>query len=265
MSTHEILPNSNLEENTPSTPNTPVTLTPKYSMDDIFQNSIRSWMWGLFSMYPELTLADLSKYLNKSKSTIHPHLKMLEEMEIIEEIREEQVRGRIKSKIYSLKKGYDEKFASWGLLPNCTKTSIDEEMGIGIAKNSSNWIQIQIDNLKLQQVFFQELEKKLQTPEKKEALEILERIYGLKKEKEVSRIMTKKTLKSFGYFDEKTYLKLRELFSEFYTKLAKFSHDAEKDNPTIEKPYYFFMNVIPMKEVYDFLFQDTNKGTKKNS
>ncbi len=256
MSTREILHNSDSMENTPGK-------TPKYTMNDIFHNHIRSKMWGLFSIYPELTLADLSKYLKKSKSTIHPHLKVLEEMEIIEEIREEKVRGRIKSKIYSLKKGYDEKFSNWGLQPNCKKTAIDEEMGIRVSKNASDWIQIQIDNLELQKKFFQELEAKLHSPEKGEALEILERIYGVKYEDDAARIITKKTLKAFGYFDEGTYQKLRVLFSDFYKGLAKYSHEAEKDNPTIEKPYYFFMNVIPMKEVYEFLFRDKDEVKKK--
>ncbi|MHA1613035.1 MAG: winged helix-turn-helix domain-containing protein [Promethearchaeota archaeon] len=249
------MPNSPKNPNTTNSTEESTILKPKYTMNDIFHNDIRSRMWGLFSMYPELTLADLSKYLKKSKSTIHPHLKILKEMELIEEVREEKVRGAIKSKIYSLKKGYQEKFANWGLQKNCKKEHIDTEMGIRITENAANWIQIQIDNLIMQKKFYQELQEILNTPYQDEALEILNRIYGLEQKKSGTQIFTKKTLKAFGYFDEGSYQKLRELFGKFFNEIAEISNKAEENDPTIEKPYYFLMNVIPMKEVYDFLFR----------
>ncbi|MHA1613034.1 MAG: winged helix-turn-helix domain-containing protein [Promethearchaeota archaeon] len=266
MSTREILPNSNLDENTPNSKNiqdAPDNPPSEYNIGEIFQNSIRSKMWGLFSMYPELTLADLSKYLKKSKSTIHPHLKLLEKMGLIEEIREKKVRGAIKSKIYSLKKDYDEKFKFWGVQPNCKKVSIDQDIGIRLTEDMSSWIKIQVDNLNLQKNFFQELRKMLDSPEKDEALEILNRIYGIHHKNETSYINSKKTLKAVGYFDEGTYQQLQKLFKEFYGSLAKISQEAEKDNPTIEKPYYFVMNVISMKDVYDLLFRNNCKDQEK--
>lgn len=231
----------------------------KYDINDIFNNENRFNLWELFSIFPELTLSDLSHYLKKSKSTIHPHLKILEEMDLIEEVREEKVRGQYKAKVYSLKKGYHEKFGNWGMQPNCKKEEIDVDLGMRMTENLQNWIQIQISKLELQKKFFATLQEDIQSPNPEEALKMLNTIYGIQLKEEKSHIISKKTLKAFGFIDEGTYQNFRELFAEFYKKLGEHIDEAEGDNPTIEKPYYFFMNTIPIKMIYQYLFKEEKK------
>ncbi|MFX1242175.1 MAG: ArsR family transcriptional regulator, partial [Promethearchaeota archaeon] len=69
----------------------------------LFQNDTRFQMWGLLSMYPELSFSEICKKLEKSKSTVHHHLQKLIEIGLIEVKREEKVRGSIPAKIYALR------------------------------------------------------------------------------------------------------------------------------------------------------------------
>ena len=56
----------------------------KPTIDLSFWNDIRYRIYGLLSVYPELSFTELAKKLEKSKSTLHPHLQKLIELGIIE-------------------------------------------------------------------------------------------------------------------------------------------------------------------------------------
>ncbi|MGM0470034.1 MAG: winged helix-turn-helix transcriptional regulator [Promethearchaeati archaeon] len=78
---------------------------------EILRNEIRFSIFILLNLYPELSYSEISQKLSKAKSTLHPHLKKLIKLELIEVSREEKVRGNIPANYYSLKKGYLEKLA----------------------------------------------------------------------------------------------------------------------------------------------------------
>ena len=69
----------------------------------VFQNDIRFQIWGLLSIFPELSFTEICRKLSRSKSTVHHHLQKLLEIGVVEVIREEKVRGSIPAKIYSLR------------------------------------------------------------------------------------------------------------------------------------------------------------------
>ena len=65
----------------------------------ISMNPIRSSIITLLIMYRELSYTELSKKLGRSKSTIHPHLKKLEDIGVIRVSKEEH-RGGTPAKYY---------------------------------------------------------------------------------------------------------------------------------------------------------------------
>jgi len=86
----------------------------------ITMNPIRSAIVGLLIMYKELSYTELSKKLGRSKSTIHPHLKKLEDIGVIRVSREEP-RGGTPAKYYE----YNQESAR-----RSTHGKIDKSKGI---------------------------------------------------------------------------------------------------------------------------------------
>lgn len=230
------------------------------SVNEIFKNDIRFELWGLFSMYPELTLADISEKMGKSKSTIHPHLKLLEEMDIIEEIREEKVRGSIKAKVYALKKGYDEILARWGNEESCRKkTEIDQEMATKIANQGLNMARIKKKTLEMEISFWEKiLSSGIGGPDE-HAIQMLNEMYELNPDTKGRFYKKKESLHTYGYFSNSEYIAFKKLFAEFFKKLNEVIHEEERDNPNIEKPFYFFGEALPLKRMYEYLHPPTAK------
>jgi DNA-binding transcriptional ArsR family regulator len=218
-------------------------------MNKIFQNDLRFQMWGLFSMFPELTLSDLSDLLGKSKSTIHPHLKLLEKMEIIEMVRREKVRGSIKSKIYSLKKGYDEKISK--AAKNCKqKTHMDKEYAKQIAEGHLASARIRKKNIETEIEFWEKvLASGLNGPDEK-AVKMLSEMIPVGEDAEERE---PEFTHSFGYLDKDTFHAYRSKTSQVIRETSKLSHEAEKNNPTLEKPYFIYTQGLPMKKIIQYL------------
>ena len=222
------------------------------NINDIFRNDIRFQLWGLFSMYPELSLSDLSKKLGKSKSTLHPHIKMLLQLDIIEIIREEKIRGSIKAKIFALKKGYDEKISS--CCPEYyQKKVIDKEIGSIIARQGLAKAKIKKKTVETEIEFWEKiLNSGIGGPDEF-ALQLLQEMYKLKQKSKGQVLMPLDSLFTQGYFSENVYKDFRTLYFEFFDKIQTIIHEDEKDDPTIEKPFFFSTQVLPLKKMFDYL------------
>lgn len=78
---------------------------------DMLRNSARFQIWGLLSIYTELSLSQLTDRLKMSKSNVHSHLqKLIESGIVIERIDEsqQQINKNLKPKLYRLAEELDE-------------------------------------------------------------------------------------------------------------------------------------------------------------
>ncbi|MFX0139290.1 MAG: winged helix-turn-helix domain-containing protein [Candidatus Hodarchaeota archaeon] len=78
--------------------------TTKQQLDKIYDHNIRNMIVQLLNMYRELSLSQLSKILNKNKTTIQYHVAELRNNNIVQESRisHEDSRGSIPTKYYKL-------------------------------------------------------------------------------------------------------------------------------------------------------------------
>ena len=227
---------------------------PEHSFKDIFKNKLRFQMWGLFSMYPELSLSDLSQKLGKSKSTIHPHLKLLLEIGLIQEVREQKVRGNIHAKIYALKQGYDKKIANMGKSKKCLTTGvIDKEMGAKMIEGNLLQTQLQIEILQTREKFYQKLrDSGIEGPDER-ALQVLNEMYKIEDLDGECNFKYKENLTIYGYFSPESYLEVKRLQMEFFDAINAITQVEEGKEPNIEKPFYFFELGIPLKRMLEYL------------
>ena len=107
------------------------------SVAELLDSEIRFQIFSLLSMYPELSFTELSKKLNKSKSTLHPHLKkLIEDLDLIE-ISKKVRRGGNPAQYYSLKPGYEDKTRQ---LDTDLSQGIDKQLSEIIIRRSKNWL-----------------------------------------------------------------------------------------------------------------------------
>ncbi|UYP47524.1 hypothetical protein NEF87_003809 [Candidatus Lokiarchaeum ossiferum] len=224
------------------------------SVKDIFKNNLRFQMWGLFSMYPELTLADLSEKLGKSKSTIHPHLKILEELGIIEEIREEKVRGNIKAKVYQLQHDYEEKLTSWEKKCDChERKEVDKAMGKTLIENTISRVKIMKKTLETEMRFLEKLQNSGIDGPDEYALQILNDIYSFDPERR------SRTYSLFDYMSHDSYMEYMKFYDKFFKEINIFERAEMKANPKAEKPYHAFTHIIPLKTMLEYLYPKKKK------
>jgi len=217
----------------------------------IFKNDTRFQIWGLLSMYHELSLSELCNKLNKSKSTVHHHLQRLLDIGIIEVVREEKVRGSIPAKIYSLRNAdiNDNVFVCGignrvcpslitgeitGTIEDLLSQGIDEALSERVIEGEKV---IETYNKNIHQSRFQYY-KNLSSLD--DAPTTLEKIF----EREES-------FNSIIFLSESHYLKLRLLFNEMLEKLYKFMGESKGKKKELQKPFVFLASAMNLKEILE--------------
>ncbi|MHA1718170.1 MAG: hypothetical protein ACTSWX_00145 [Promethearchaeota archaeon] len=220
---------------------------------DLFKSKINFQLWGLFSMYPRLSLSELSTKLQKSKSTLHPYIKEFLERDIIEVKEEKQIRGNIKAKIYGLKEGYHERIFSCNSDKKCLqKKEFDKEFGSKILKEEIMKTKLYIKNLETQLAFLEKLlDSGINGPDER-ALRILKEIYEL--DPDGKKIFKKKDIYSIpAYNSENSHKLLQKMMYELVKKFNEETDDEERDFPDLEKPFYFLAFGMPLKLMMEYL------------
>jgi hypothetical protein len=226
----------------------------KKKKDDLFKSKINFKLWGLFSMYPQLSLSELSIKLGKSKSTIHPYIKEYLQKEIIEVKEEKQIRGNIKAKIYGFKKGYHERIFSCEIDSKCLKkTEFDKEFGNRILKENIMKTKLHIKTLETQLAFFEKLlNSGINGPDER-AIEVLNKIYKLENKPDGSMFKRKDIYNTVAYNSEKSHLILQKMMSELLKNFNEATDAEEEEFPDIEKPYHFLAFGMPLKLMMEYL------------
>lgn len=192
---------------------------------NFFNNEIRFRIWGLLSMYSELSFTELCKKLLKSKSTVHPHLQKLIKHDIVEVVREEKVRGNIPAKIFSLKKRE---------LTSSTFTGI-KEMEIFDDILSAKSFEVHIRNfIDMKLRFYERLERSEGGPDVLKQMKDDEEIFN-----------------STFFLTESQYRKTKELFNELLEKLNKIiNEDGTKEKNRV-KPFHFMVSAINLNRILE--------------
>ncbi len=194
------------------------------SIVDVLKSKIRFRIFSLLHLYPELSLSELSKKMNKSKSTIHHHLKELIEYELVELSRQEKVRGNILANFYSLKPGYLERLSE-------TDSELDKGTTTTI-EFYNTYLNFAIRTLELYKNYFEMLELK------EGGIEHLKEIF---KQSE--------SFSSMLFLSQEQFKKVLILYHEFIKEVNKI--EAEENGVKREKPFYVFTMGLPLKQVIE--------------
>lgn len=213
----------------------------KSTIDISFWNDIRYRIWGLLSVYPELSFTELAKKLGKSKSTIHPHLQKLIELGIVEISRKKHVRANIEAHYYSLTPNAEEILSVAGVDPS---HGYDKEIIQNIAKSHKSF---GMYNRKILDKFI-EFYEYLEETNSDDIVEMYKKVYST-----VNR--TKQDITHFFmgnfFFTENQWKRWQKLF---YTLLMEFQEQCikeQKENPNQEKYIYFLNMHIPVKILFE--------------
>ena len=225
--------------------------------DDLFKSKINFKLWGLFSMYPQLSLSELAIKLGKSKSTIHPYIKDYLGRDIIEVKEEKQVRGNIKAKIYGFKKGYDKRIFSCEDDEKCIqKTEFDKEFGRELLRENIMKTKLYVKTLETQLAFFEKLlNSGIDGPDER-ALKILGDIYELNLDRSPDdhKMFKRKDIYNIiAYNSPKSHDIMRTMMDELREKFNEATEEEEDKFPDLEKPYHFLAFGMPLKMMMEYL------------
>ena len=198
----------------------------------ISMNPIRSHIIGLLQMYPELSYTELSKKMEKSKSTIHPHLQKLLDLRIIRFRTKKQLGGN-PPKYYSI----DPETAKKSVIGTIDKSKgINKEVAQRIITKEKSKMIVLKGVLEMYIRFWELLEENLE-----EAPDILEQMPTILSDFSDTRFHL--TKEEYELWYEKYFEKSVEFGAYLAEKRAK--------DPMAAKPYYFFATFLPLKQIYE--------------
>lgn len=206
-------------------------------------------IWGLLNIYPELSFTELSEKLGKSKSTLSPHLHELIETGLVQVSREEKVRGSIPAKYYSIVKDALEKIV---FLRIDTSKGINKKNSEKIINNGRAKINYSKRILETGVKFWDTIDS---TDDSLEVVEILKNLPSIRN----SDIKNGEFNHTRFFLTEAQYRRWQELYFDLAIKFDIEISKEHNNNPNIEKPYYFFAFVLPIK----FYIETINKIANK--
>ena len=187
---------------------------------EVLESELRFRIFSLLNIYPELSFSEISRLLNKNKSTLHPHLHKLIEIGVIEVSREEKVRGNFTRYYYSMK---SDVFKEMGMLG---EESIDKSIFTVL----KNWMKFIVKIAKLYEKYFN-------------GLELEEN--GIKVLKEI--LYNYEAISGMYFFSAEQYKRANRLTLDYLIKLEKIQSELVKE----EKPYYILSLTIPIKQIIE--------------
>ena len=222
--------------------------------NELLKNNLRFQMWNLFSIYPELSLSDLSQKLNKCKSTLHPHVKSLLQFGLIEEVREEHKRGNIKAKIYArTPKSADQQFVREKLEINPKILSLDKETGKDYLEQLLARTRLLKKSIDSQLSFIEKLLNSGRNGPDEHAVQLLNEML-IKNTIDNAPGATGPDIFEFStYLSKNAYNGYRKKLEHINRELKDIIKKEEDSNPTLEKPFYFFGIGLPLKKMCSYM------------
>ena len=211
----------------------------KPSIDISFWNDIRYRIYGLLSVYPELSFTELAKKIGKSKSTLHPHLQKLIELGIVEISRKKHVRANIEAHYYSLTPEADEILSIAG-----PTDEIDKEVVKNVAKSNKSFVMYNRKVLDKLIEFYEYLEE----TDSDDIVELYKKIY-----RTVNRTKQDITHLFMGTFflTESQWKRWQKLFYTLFLEFNEQCIKEQKEKPHQEKYMYFLNMHIPVKILFE--------------
>ncbi|MHA1584442.1 MAG: winged helix-turn-helix domain-containing protein [Promethearchaeota archaeon] len=258
----------------------------KPSTVDILKNKTRFMIHSLLSIYPELSLKQLSKYLGKSKSAIHNHIKLMIEAEIVKKTREEEVRSDKKRFYYSLTEDADDKTEIVG---KCKDECVTLEQARFIDKIDTH-LSFTKNKIKIMSYWMEYLEhirtQVLEAGKNSgiESLRILENsdLSNLSENKKnlennpnlenLNSIMKKfnafseqrQIFTSVSYYSPELAKNCSKKYYEIYSEMEKLARKEAENNSGRTRPVYASMTLLPVMEVLEFIKErEIKKKAKK--
>lgn len=189
---------------------------------ELLESELRFRIFSLLNIYPELSFSEIAELLDKSKSTLHPHIRKLIDIEVIEVSREEKVRGNFTRNYYSLKSGVFNDLE----VVDKDLSAIDDYAFIVV----KNWVKFIIKTMKTYEKFLNRLELDENG------------IHKLKKS-----IVNHESLSGMFFFSVEQYRKASDLTIEYLKELEKIQREGIKE----EKPFYLLSIALPIKHILE--------------
>jgi len=221
----------------------------KSTQSNLLQNETRFQIWGLLSIFPELSFSQICKKLNKSKSTVHPHLQKLIELDIIEVVKEKKVRGNIPAKYYALmNEKQSNNIVLCGIGNHCPPIITGDKNTGSMDGLFSDAIDLKlahdiIEGEKIIEIYNKNIiDSKLKFYEilsnSNFASQIIQEIFG-----------GNESFNSIMFLSELEYRKLRELFELLLEEIQIFIESNKSKEERSEKPYVFLASAINFNRI----------------
>jgi len=206
-----------------------------------WKNDIRYRIWGLLTVYNELSFTQLARKLGKSKSTIHPHLQEMIKQGIVEISRKKHVRANIEAHYYSLTSNAGDilSFAGFDV-----SKGYDKELYKKIATSIKS---LATYNKKILEKYIQFLEFVEET-NSDDIVEVYEAIY-----KTVNRTKQDISHAFMGQFflTEDQWKRWQKIYFNSIMEFEAECLKEQKENPNQEKYLYWFGIGIPVKILFE--------------
>ncbi|MFX1555209.1 MAG: winged helix-turn-helix domain-containing protein [Promethearchaeota archaeon] len=241
----------------------------KENVSDLFDllNKTKFQIFTFLNMYGKLSLTEIAQKLNKSKSTIHGHIKKMKEVKAINEEKRpiysdpKSDKPKVFENVYSLNPEFGTEFDD--LIPGLNPQKLTYEQVKVIIDSLLFLTKMRIANLNVQKQFFEKIGKNFEKePEKMKNL-TKNIIFGLFNPKcEVNKDnlgkLTQANIENKNFPSISSYLHLSPLqfnmFSEKFGQLCQLFYSEEfKNASSDEKPIIFMATAIPMKNFIEFL------------
>ncbi len=208
---------------------------------EILRQETKFQIYGNLCVSRELSLSDLAKIINKSKSTIHEHLQNLIDWGYVEISREEQVRSNIFKKYYRWNKKADFATCIWDKNEKMNEKTAREKIETwrSFAAYNQN---IMNNYLK----FLDKLDKLLDTNDEEEKNKVFKILEEIK-----SNDTKPKPFHSVAFYTPENALKFYNKLHEIYKEIP----DEERSEAE-ESPYYGGFWILPIKLIMDKLISE---------
>jgi predicted DNA-binding protein YlxM (UPF0122 family) len=232
-------------------------------------NKTRFQIFTYLNIYGKLSLTEIAEKLNKSKSTIHEHIKKLKDVNgIIEEKRAiysdpNSDKPKVFENIYSLNPEFSTDFEAFipGLNPK--KPTVDQAKAILDLLLFS--IKIRKANLNTTQRFLEKVSKNFET-EPEFMMAVVKRLilglfmpkYEIKQNESENNIKEGPESRDYPLLSTYVHLSPRQfnMVSEKFNQFCQLFYSEEfKSATSDEKPFIFMITGIPIKNLLEFLNQ----------
>jgi hypothetical protein len=217
---------------------------------ELMRSNTRFQVWGLLSIYQEMTLSQISKALHKSRSTIHDQLQIMIDSKIVVVSREAPSKSNLNTKYYSLVPEMQEDVKS------CQEDHDKCEKNHKISSRIRGLKAFAQYNSRLLQGWIEYLTTLEKLAENGKENEVEEEFHKMEKE-------YINPLHAISFYSLDQARKNRENTMKEYMQYEQSERQVQEKKRT-EKPILMTTSVIPIKHVLEFLNKKRIKQLKGN-